>query len=309
MKKLTLASVATASLLVSSGQALAADLYLDLGAFGDGVAAGNLHDESRFIGAPDANSATGIFSEFGFSQLLATSIYDFSDGDVLGSFYDTNIPAELGFAGVPTSGLALDGLTTVDLVLPNTAPAVGQSDIDALSPLVPPLATDNEGFLQTWDLQVAYHFDGTLTPGGPVYTGGTFDVFFNSLIDDTEDRLVLTGTLTGSSITAANLDLFFDITFAEAGFLFIEQGGAFVDAAAGIPTGNYAEFQLDTNVNPPIPTPDQLLLVVDGGGNPNAIRQTTLDGSVTAQIPEPGTLALFGLGLLGLGATARRKFS
>ncbi|WP_421862757.1 PEP-CTERM sorting domain-containing protein [Motiliproteus sp.] len=297
MKKLTLATVATASLLVSSGQALASDMYIDVGS--------NTYESAPNI--LDANSTTGIFNEFGFSQLLATSVYDFSDGSPLGAFYDTNIASELGFANVPAAGLALDGVTNVNLVSPNCAG--GQCDIDALSPLVPPLGSDSEGFLLTWDLQLEYHFDGTLTPGGPVYTGGFVDVIFNDFNNDLNDRVVLTATLTGSDIQAANLNLFFDITFAEVGFLFIEQGGTFVDAAAGIPTGNYAEFILDTNVNPPIPTLDQLLLVVDDGGNPNAIRQTTLDGSVTAQIPEPGTLALFGLGLLGLGATARRKFS
>lgn len=296
MNKLT--TLVAAIGLLSVGTAGASDMYIDLGTNAYEVSPPN---------TADANSTTGIFNEFGFSQMLATSIYDFSDGSIFGAFYDTNIPSELTAAGIPTSGIALDGTTLVNLDMPNCA--AGQCDIDALSPLVPPLGSDSEGFLLTWDLQVAYHFDGILTGAGPVYTGGSFDIYFNDLVDDTNDRLVLTGALTGSTINAANLDLFFDITFAEDGWLYIENSsGIFVDAqdviAAG---GGLPTMHLDTNVNPPIPTADQLLLVFDDQKNPNVIRQTTLDGSLTAAIPSPTSLAIFGLGLVALGLTARRR--
>lgn len=294
MKK-TLLAIATG--MAVSASASAADMFIDLGT--------NSFDAGRFIGVPDANSSTATFQQFGFNQIVATSVYDFSDGSPLGAFYDTNIPSELAFANVPAAGIALNGITPVNLILPNCA--LGQCDIDGLSPLVPPLGTDNEGFLQTWDLQIEYHFDGTLTPGGPVYTGGTFNVFFNDLTLANADFLALTGTLTGSTLQIANLDLFFDITFAVDNFLWIDNGsGTFLDAADVIAAGGTPTLALDTNVDPPIPTADQLLLVVDDGGNPNVIRQTELDGSITGQIPEPGMLALMGLGLLGLGLSRRK---
>lgn len=290
-------TILAASVLTLSTGAMANDMYLDLTNLG-----GNLHDSSRFIGTADANSTTATFNEFGFSQILATSLYDMTDGTPLGSFYDTNIPAELTAAGIPASGTALDGTTFVSLVMPNTPPALGQTDIDALSPLVPPLGSDNEGFLQTWALEVEYHFDGTLSPAGPSYTGGTFDIYFDSLIDDTYDGLVISGVLTGSTLNAANLDLFFDITYALDDFLYIDSGSSFLDAADVIANGYVPTMVLDTNVNPPVPTADQLLLV-----GTNAVRQTTLDGSITAQVPVPGTLALLGLGLLGASVRRRRS--
>lgn len=251
----------------------------------------------------DSNTQTGVFNEFGFSQLLATSVYDLSDALVTGNFYDTNIPSELASLGIPRSGTAMDGSTFVSLALP----ASGNIDLDALSPLAPPLGSDNEGFLNSWELKIAYRFNGTLGSGGPSYTGGTFEVWFDDLSDDSNDRKVLGGTLMGSSISLANLNLFFDITFAESNFLFIEQGGSFIDASDLIGIVNPNEFVLDTNVVPPIPTLNQLLSFTDLEGNRVAVRQTRLDGSITSQIPEPGTIALLGLGLFGLGMARRRR--
>lgn len=273
--------------LALSGAASAANMYMGLTSNSYDVGGGSF---------TDANLTTGIFDEFGFNKLLATSVYDMTDGTVMGSFYDTNIPGELTAAGLPASGTSMDGTKTVNLVLPDCG--IGLCDIDTLSPLVPPMNSDNEGFLNTWDLQVLYHFDGNLSASGPSFTGGFIELYFNDLNDDTKDRMVLKAKVTGSAINAANLDVFFDITYSETGFLWVQDAdGNYHDAST-----RYTTLHLDTNVNPPVPQGDQLLLV-----GTNAIRQTTLDGSVTANIPEPATLALVGLGFLGMGGLSRRR--
>jgi hypothetical protein len=293
MKKIT-GAIAVALGLSAAG-ASAAPMYIDLASIGT---PGKYFFATPSNPADDGDDRTGTFTEFGFTQLLATSIYDFTDLSPLGSFTDTNIASELAAAGVPTSGTALDGLTPVSLVDPVSP---GQVDIDALSPLA---GGDDESFNTTWRLLVEYSFTGNLTASGPTYTGGTFDLLFDSLIDDGDDQTVLSGTLTGSSINIANLDLFFNVDSALDGFLWVENSqGTFVNAGdTYFGDGGTLALALDTNVNPPIPESDQLLLV-----GSNAIRQTTLDGSITSQVPSPGVLSLMGLGLLGFGAARKRK--
>jgi hypothetical protein len=292
MKKIT-GAIAVALGLSAAG-ASAAPMYIDL----TSIDADPLKYGVSFNSNVDGR--TGVFDELGFTALWATSIYDFSDGSVFGGFTDTNIASELAAAGVPASGLALDGVTTVNLREPIRP---GEVNLDALSPLT--TAGDTEGFGLTWQLLVEYSFTGNLdATTGPAYTGGTFEVFFDSLIDDGDDQSVLQGTLTGSDINVANLDLFFSVDSALDGFLWVQNSqGSFTDAGdTYLSNGGTLNLALDTNVFPPVPEADQLLLV-----GTNAIRQTRLDGTITPEVPSPGVLSLMGLGLLGFGAARKRK--
>lgn len=291
-------SIFAATAIAASASASAADMYIDLGT--------NVYDDTVVLpngtittgGAFDADTTTATFTEFGFSQLLATSVYDLSSGPVgVGTtFYDTNSAADFASLGIPTSGVALDGVTNVALTTPNA----GQIDVDNLSPLTD--TDDVEGFGNTWKLTTDYYLNGMITAGGPQYTSGTFTINFESLISPTT-FVALEGSLTGSNITAGNLDLFFDITSAADNFLYIASAnGDFVDVNDIIASGGSPKLSLDTNVNPPVPTADQLLAV----NGDSAVRQTTLDGTFAVNVPAPSSIAIFGAGLLAL-AGLRRK--
>jgi hypothetical protein len=242
--------------------------------------------------ANDADTLTDSFTQFTVGQLLATSVYDVSDGTPLGSFFDTNDPAILAALGADE-------------------PLFGQRDVDGLNPLSN--ATDDlEGFNNNWFLTIDTDIGGVLTPTGPTYNTGSITV--NSFVGGVETQ-ALKFEVTGSSIDSTSLGLVlnFNLTEAISNFLFVEtlpNSGNFVDAsvliADAIANGTQLPMaRFDTNVDSLVPLLDDLELAADG--SPQAWRQTTLDGSFGVLVPAPATLALFGIGLIGAGLQRMRR--
>lgn len=113
-----------------------------------------------------------------------------------------------------------------------------------------------------------------------------------------------------------NVDILFQVTNAAAGYWFLDTNGdglADTDVASLLLGGQYLTIAL-TDSNNNITTPTAAVaadfIASTGLGNPTGPGDiyTLNDGSATiGAVPEPGTLALLGLGFLGLSKATRRK--
>lgn len=312
------------------------------GLFASAASASTFYLNPGFDGgfAPDGDTLTAEIYELGYTGTLATSFY-LGDPATPGTMVvDTNIKSVMdsyGFSAGTFQSIA-NPSNPVTLSYP-VAP--GQLNIDNLN-TVDPSSSDFEGFVNgqqvlygtptqngvTWGLTYLYNIVGETTATGVSFTSGYFDVFYATGNTPADWTQVLRLNVTGSELNVANLDIFGNVTFDfngdgtddAAASPFIQN--LFVDAAsgksfydlwlAGLPSPLAVGWKLDTNVNPPLPTANQLVAFQYGcsptGGDckTSLVRQTTLDGSVTFNVvPEPSALLLLGAGLLGIGASRR----
>jgi PEP-CTERM motif len=268
----------------------------------------------------NGSTLTSLIGELGYTGTLATSIYLGNPAVAGTTVIDTNQASVMNFYGFAAGAQTSLGGTPLNFNFPSNP---GNLNINALNNV--PAVTDTNGFVSgegfpgygqfgSWGLTYDYTIVGVTTGSAVNFTSGYFNVYYQSGAGNPNNgEQVLRLNLTGSEFQGVNLSLTGNMSFDFDGngsddstafsrnFWASANGVSFYNSWLAAP-GNLT-WEIDTNVNPPIPTVNQLWAAPTGA----LFRQSTLDGSITLNVPEPGSLALLGLALAGMGFAQRRR--
>lgn len=312
-KVLKMAALAGA---LTSGTAMSNALYIDTAGFFDTADAGA---DVHFGGGTgtgingDGNSLTGLLEGFTLDGVTPVSTYidDYNatiNPDTLLPYgYDADPSGNFGDGVIGTGDSVTDVISNLPLNLfPSTAESEGYG----------------YQFSNTWSMDISWELSGStvVLPDASGdgsfnylgnFTSGTvsFDITDNITNNVIEDALVLglTGTNGNPTVPEDNgflFTLFLDVQSALPGIFFTGSG---VDYSTLSGTDHVVEFTADAGLTGLNEDPNLNPAGTNTAGFDTYTRTTSLQSVDIRLVPEPSTLAVFGLALLGLAATARRK--
>jgi PEP-CTERM motif len=275
----------------------------------------------------NGSTNTSNINSLGFNFSEFTQVYDASGWNGTGfnsgtSVVLTNKQSVLntyGFNTTPTSTLSGNAITPTYPVMPEGL------DIDGISP-----GGDRNGFINgggdvfpgdyvsgAWGLAYEYQLNGVTSGSGIQYTSGSYDIFYLGQIgaDPTVKKLkVLTLNMNGAQLDLGNSAVSGTVSFDFTGMNATEEafvkafwndkspiGGTFFNITD--PVKIY--WTANNNVAPPVATTDNLFAT--NAGSPYYFRQGENNGTISFNVPEPGSIALVGLVLTGVAVASRRR--
>lgn len=273
-------------------------------------------------------SAGALFALLGASPAMATPItYTWNPAATSGTALSTpSAPLDLSpqFSGNDLTIKDYASINISNLSDVTESAILAVTDLGLVSPSVsaPGFVNGGGGGTLTaengatpYQLYFVVNSTSTLTPSGGGNLSGVFDTLTYTLYGDVggtcafgvsgatvsatcgaDQQLVLaTGSLTSNGVNQANIDAGIPAANADASIVAGANAGGFFVAPTNLALLNFESAFTNTG-GQVISGGTNIIDITGGGGNIDIVK-----------VPEPGTVAMFGFGLLGFGWFARRR--